>query len=70
MHEAGDLSKHREGGARIWKQREKQIDKMLLNTTHMHGSIRGIVGDAIPAVWLLELPGVPEDAEEEVDDEA
>lgn len=40
---------------RIWKEREKQIDKVLINTTEMYGSVRGIAGNAIQAVPALEL---------------
>ena len=47
---------------RIWKEREKQIDKVINNTIDMHASIRGIAGNAIQAVKALELPG------EELDD--
>jgi hypothetical protein len=32
---------------RIWKQREKQLDKVLLNTNHFIGSIKGIAGSSI-----------------------
>ena len=39
---------------RIWKQREKQIDKVVKNTIDMYGSIRGIAGNSIPSVELLE----------------
>lgn len=39
---------------KIWKEREKQLDKVLLNTTHMYGSIKGIAGSAIGDVKLLE----------------
>ena len=41
---------------RIWKEREKQIEKVITNTIDMHASIRGIAGDAIQSVKLLELP--------------
>lgn len=27
---------------RIWKEREKQLEKVLLNTNHFIGSIKGI----------------------------
>jgi hypothetical protein len=40
---------------RIWKEREKQIDKVITNTIDMHASIRGIAGSAIQAVKALEL---------------
>ncbi len=39
-----------------WAAREKQIEKVLLNTTGMYGSIRGIAGSAVQAIPLLELP--------------
>lgn len=41
---------------RIWKEREKQIDKVIYNTIEMHGSIKGIAGNAIQSVKALELP--------------
>ena len=40
---------------RIWKEREKQIEKVTINTIDMHASIRGIAGTAIQAVKALEL---------------
>lgn len=33
---------------RIWRQREKQLEKVLLNTNHFIGSIKGIAGTSIP----------------------
>ncbi len=41
---------------RIWKEREKQIEKVVTNTIDMYGSIRGIAGNAIQSVKALELP--------------
>ena len=41
---------------RIWKEREKQIDKVVTNTRDMYGSIKGIAGNAIQSVKALELP--------------
>lgn len=40
---------------RIWKEREKQIDKVLLNTSGLYGSIKGIAGSSIPEVKGLDL---------------
>ena len=40
----------------MWKQREKQIEKVLINTTDMYGSVKGIAGNAIQEVSALELP--------------
>jgi len=39
---------------KIWKEREKQLDKVLLNTTQFYGSIKGIAGNAIGDIKLLE----------------
>jgi hypothetical protein len=58
-----DLETEKRAMARIWKQREKQIEKVLLNTSNMYGAIKGIAGNAIPAVKRLELPGAEDDYE-------
>ncbi len=42
--------------AKIWKQREKQIEKVIDNTINMHSSIKGIAGNAISNIKMLELP--------------
>ena len=51
-----DLESERRAMQAIWKKREKQIEKVTLNTIDMHASIKGIAGSAIQAVKLLELP--------------
>ncbi len=51
------LDSEKRAMARIWKEREKQIEKVISNTIDMHASIRGIAGNAIQAVKALELPG-------------
>ncbi len=38
-----------------WKKREKQIEKVLLNTNYMYSSIKGIAGSAIKPIKSLEL---------------
>ena len=50
-----DLSSEKRAMQRIWSQREKQIDKVINNTVHMYGAIRGIAGNAVQAVKALEL---------------
>lgn len=52
-----DLDNERRAMERLWKQREKQLEKVLLSTSQMYGSIRGIAGSAIQSVGALELPG-------------
>ena len=50
-----DLESEKRSLQRIWKQREKQIDKVITNTVEMYGSIKGIAGNAIQSVSALEL---------------
>lgn len=50
-----DLSKERAAMEKIWKQREKQLEKVLLSTAGMYGSIKGIAGADVGSVRLLEL---------------
>lgn len=60
----GDLDAEKRAMQRIWKQREKQIEKVVHNTLGMYGSIRGIAGNAVQTVRALELDFI-EDNEEE-----
>ncbi len=53
-----DLDSEKRAMGRIWKQREKQISKVLDNTVGMYGSIRGIAGSAVGNIQALELPSV------------
>ncbi|HEY7302195.1 MAG TPA: DUF2130 domain-containing protein [Xanthobacteraceae bacterium] len=53
-----DLGRERTAMERIWKQREKQIDRVLANTAKMYGEMRGIVGTSLPEVPALELERV------------
>ena len=56
-----DLESEKRSMQRIWKQREKQIEKVVTNTIDMYGSIKGIAGNAIQQVRALELPGEQDD---------
>jgi hypothetical protein len=49
------ISKERIQMEKIWKEREKQLEKVLLNTTHFYGSVKGIAGNAIGDIKALEL---------------
>lgn len=51
-----DLDSEKRAMQRIWKQREKQIEKVLENTIGMYSSIKGIAGNSIGNVKALELP--------------
>ncbi|WP_297601321.1 DUF2130 domain-containing protein [Helicobacter sp. UBA3407] len=51
-----DLDSEKRAMQRLWKQREKQIQKVLENAIDMYGSIKGIAGNAIGNVKALEIP--------------
>lgn len=59
------LDSEKRAMARIWKEREKQIDKVVTNTIDMYGSVKGIAGNAIQPVKALELG--EEDFSEEIE---
>lgn len=59
-----DLESEKRSMQRIWKQRDKQIEKVITNTIDMYGSIKGIAGSAIGTVKALELGGGDEMDEE------
>jgi hypothetical protein len=56
-----DLDSEKRSMQSIWKKREKQIQKVLQNTTNMYGSVKGIAGTAIQSVPQLELPAPEEE---------
>ena len=51
-----DLEREKRAMAKIWKQREKQIEKIMDNTIGVYGSIKGIAGNSIIDIQSLELP--------------
>jgi hypothetical protein len=59
-----ELDREKRAMQKIWKEREKQIEKVITNTIDMYGSIRGIAGAAIQPVSALELPMM----DDEIDD--
>jgi hypothetical protein len=48
------IQKERDTMERLWKAREKQLEKVLLNAAHVRGSIEGIAGKDAIEVPLLE----------------
>ncbi|MDR1385325.1 MAG: DUF2130 domain-containing protein [Planctomycetaceae bacterium] len=46
--------KERQAMERIWKEREKQLARVLLNTNRFIGSVKGIAGSSLPEMKLLE----------------
>jgi hypothetical protein len=51
----GGLNRERTAMARIWKEREKQIERALSAAAGMYGEVRGILGATLPAIAALEL---------------
>jgi hypothetical protein len=39
---------------KLWKEREKQLHKVLISTSGLYGSIKGIAGSSIGNIPLLE----------------
>ncbi|GAA8510077.1 DUF2130 domain-containing protein [Helicobacter pylori] len=58
-----ELENEKRAMARIWKSREKQIEKVFEGTINMYGSIKGIMGNAIGQVKALGLGYDGEDLE-------
>lgn len=48
------ISRERIQMEKLWKEREKQLEKVLLSTSGMYGSIKGIAGASIGQIPLLE----------------
>jgi hypothetical protein len=48
------IQRERDAMEKLWKQREKQLDKVLLNAAHVRGSIEGIAGMDNVDLNLLE----------------
>ena len=38
----------------MWKEREKQLEKVLLSTSGLYGSIKGIAGASVGSIPLLD----------------
>ena len=49
-----NITKERVQMEKMWKEREKQLEKVLISTSGMYGSIKGIAGASIGNIPLLE----------------
>ncbi len=63
-----DLDHERRSMTRMWAKREKQIERVILNTGAMYGDMQGIIGASLPQIKLLEI-GVQGEIEETTEDE-
>jgi hypothetical protein len=50
------IAKERIQMEKIWKEREKQLEKVLISTSGMYGSVKGIAGASIGDIPLLDGP--------------
>jgi len=62
------LNRERRAMERHWKQREKEIERVIKNTVGLYGDMQGIIGGQIPAIPALELdaesaPQLPDESE-------
>jgi hypothetical protein len=48
------IQKERDAMEKLWKAREKQLEKVLLNAAHIKGSVEGIAGSDVVDLNLLE----------------
>jgi hypothetical protein len=51
------VNQERRAMEKNWKQREKQIERVIKNTVGLYGDMQGIIGGAIPQIPALELDG-------------
>ena len=56
------ISKERIQMEKTWKEREKQLEKVLLSTSGLYGSVKGIAGASISDIPLLD--GSADDTED------
>ena len=50
-----ELDREKRAMQRIWKDREKQIEKVILNTIDLYGSVKGIAGSSVKTIDSLDL---------------
>lgn len=51
------LARERRAMERLWREREKQIERVVTHTVGMYGEMRGLIGATLPAIPELELDG-------------
>lgn len=59
-----DLEAEKRAMTKIWAKREKQMERVISNTSRMYGDMQGIIGATLPEIKSLELgSGAPEENE-------
>lgn len=59
-----DLDTEKRVFAKLWAKREKEIEKVILNTSSLHGELHGLIGDSMPMVKQLEPEALVLEVEE------
>jgi hypothetical protein len=49
------LDRERRAMEKLWKEREKQLDRIIVSTAGMYGELRGTIGQALAPIASLEL---------------
>lgn len=49
------LDRERRAMERLWKERERQIERVMKNTAGMYGEMRGLIGHTLPEIEALSL---------------
>lgn len=51
-----DLETEKRAMQRIWSKREKEIERVIVNTSGFYGNVQGVMGGSLPTISSLELP--------------
>lgn len=51
-----DLETEKRSFNRIWNKREKEIEQVIMSTSHLYGDMQGIIGGTLPEIKQLSLP--------------
>ena len=58
-----DLETEKRAIQRLWTKREKQLDRVITNTSGLHGDLGGILGSKMPNIDALDLSPLPAEIE-------
>ena len=60
-----DLEREKVAMQRQWAKREKNIERVIVNTVGLHGDLEGIAGASLPAIKMLALSEEQEDVKKD-----
>ncbi len=61
-----EIDREKRAMHKIWKERETQLDKVILSTIDMYGSLKGIAGNSIHTINSLELDAGNDASDEDI----